>query len=331
MIVSEIKRCQPMLIIPVLLGLVGCTSSASTWNCSALSNTTLVPSGLVWWTQQSCTGVVSGVFGKKEIGPIVVNTVHAVINNRTDSPRLRPAIAQSTLGLARLHELAVTAEAAGFMPLAGVNGGYFFEVNRDDFFDDVCWGKRREDALRNASLADPNAGIGDGLTILNGEYVSSNCDKLGNSKPVAAVLDYPPRFVQLGRGERLPAGVLWAIAAGPNLVSRDPKSGKSYVSIEGDNVNILERASNTAVALRDDQAMLVTFDGVDGCVEYGACGVNSHQLAAYLLDYVHVDSAMEMDQGGSTAMWVRGQPNDGVVSNPGKGERELFNGLFIGV
>ncbi len=49
--------------------------------------------------------------------------------------------------------------------------------------------------------------------------------------------------------------------------------------------------------LRDDVAMLVTFDGIDGCVEYGACGVNSRQLAAYLLDYVHVDSAMKMDQG----------------------------------
>ncbi len=271
------------------------------------------------------------LLGKKDVGPIVVNTVHAVISNRSGSPRLRPAIARTTLGLAKLHELAATAEEAGFVPLAGVNGGYFFEVNRGNFFDDVCWGKRREDALRNASLTDPNAGIGDGLTVLNGTYVSSNCDKLGNSKPVAAVLDYPPRFIQLERAERLPAGVQWAIAAGPNLVSRDPTSGKSYVSIEGDNVNILERASNTAIALRDDVAMLVTFDGVDGCVEYGACGVNSHQLAAYLLDYVHVDSAMEMDQGGSTAMWVRGQPNDGVVSNPGKGEREIFNGLFIGV
>ena len=52
-------------------------------------------------------------------------------------------------------------------------------------------------------------------------YLSSNCDKFGNSEPVAAVLDYPPHFVQLKRAGRLPPGVQYAIGAGPNLVSRN--------------------------------------------------------------------------------------------------------------
>jgi exopolysaccharide biosynthesis protein len=43
-----------------------------------------------------------------------------------------------------------------------------------------------------------------------------------------------------------------------------------------------------------------------------------------------VDSAMRMDGGGSTAMWVAGQPSEGIVSNPGRGERQIFNGIFIG-
>jgi exopolysaccharide biosynthesis protein len=43
-------------------------------------------------------------------------------------------------------------------------------------------------------------------------------------------------------------------------------------------------------------------------------------------DYLHCSSAMNMDQGGSTTMWVKGQ---GVVSNPGHGLRNLANGLFV--
>jgi exopolysaccharide biosynthesis protein len=64
--------------------------------------------------------------------------------------------------------------------------------------------------------------------------------------------------------------------------------------------------------------LLVTFDGHDGCVEYDPkCGVNSHQLASFLLDYLGVHSAMNMDQGGSTTMWIDGESGNGVVSNPG--------------
>jgi len=95
------------------------------------------------------------------------------------------------------------------------------QVNRADFFDDVCFGKTAKDAHAPPSLTDPNAGIGDSLTIINGTYLSSNCDKLGNSDPVAAVLDNPVHFVQMGKAGRLPAAVQTAIGAGPSLVSYD--------------------------------------------------------------------------------------------------------------
>jgi len=132
-------------------------------------------------------------------------------------------------------------------------------------------------------------------------------------------------------------GVQWAIGAGPNLVSYDAAKNASFVDIQGDNVNIVEHASNTGLALRGAEFMLVTFDGEDGCTEYKpTCGINSHQFAAFLLDHLDVHTAMEMDQGGSTAMWVRGQPGTvpgepGIVSNPNNAERQLFNGVFIGV
>ena len=80
---------------------------------------------------------------------------------------------------------------------------------------------------------------------------------------------------------------------------RLPGTGISYVDIRGDNINILEHASNTALALRGDEFMLVTTDGEHGCTEgKPTCGVDDHQLAAFLIDYLHVDTAMSMDQGG---------------------------------
>lgn len=324
------------LLLPLLCLLsLGTVSDAdSQWSCSTISNTSLAIN--VFWTQHNCTGTITSP-SKSRVGPIIVNIVHSLLSNSSSSPKLRPTVARTPLGLAKLHELAATASTPNFKPLAGVNGGFFFEVNDKNFFDDVCFGKLRKDALENVSDSNPNFGIGDSLTILDGVYASNNCNKFGNSQPVAAVLDFPPRFVQLQRAGKLPAGVQWAIGAGPNLVSYNASTGTSFIDIEGDNINILEHASNTGLALRGSEFLLVEFDGEDGCTEYKpTCGINSHQFAAFMLDELRVDTAMELDQGGSTAMWIAGQPGSvagepGIVSNPGHSERQLFNGLFVGL
>lgn len=304
----------------------------STWDCVVLSNQTLHTDPVVWWVRQNCTG--HGDFGK--VGPIVVNMVDGVMTK--DGPlRALPVVGNGTTQLNKLSILSTLAHDPLFVPLAGINGGYFWRLDDSKFIDDVCFGKFREEAVKTPSASDPNAGVGDSLTIIAGQYASSNCDKAGNSMPVAMVLDYPPSIAQLTRGARLPSTVQNAIGAGPNLVSYNVTSSTSFVDIKGDNVNILEHASNTAVALRTDAAnvthlVLTTFDGIDGCVEYNPkCGINAHQFASYLLDHVGVRTAMEMDQGGSTTMWIRGQPNDGIVSNPGLGQRNVFNGLFVGL
>ncbi len=43
-------------------------------------------------------------------------------------------------------------------------------------------------------------------------------------------------------------------------------------------------------------------------------------------DYFGVQAAMGCDQGGSTTMWVKGA---GIVSNPDRGVRSVFSGLFV--
>jgi hypothetical protein len=95
---------------------------------------------------------------------------------------------------------------------------------------------------------------------------------------------------------------------------RFTESGKSVVSIIGDNVNILEHASNTALALRGDEFMLVTTDGEHGCTEgKPTCGMDDHQLAAFLIDFLDVTSAMSMDQGGRCVQFLKRHRLVGVV------------------
>ena len=259
----------------------------STWNCTLLSNMTIgTAAHNVVWTRKNCTGHTGGLV--PHVGPIVVNVIDADI--RPAGPiRATAAISQSAVGLGTLTEMSKDLNASEtFTPLAGVNGGYFWRVDEapGHFFDDVCVGKTRKDALRNASEYDPDAGVGDSLTIIDGAYASSNCDNLGNSEPAAMILDAPPSILKLPRGGRLPAGVQNAIGAGPNLVSVDNQTGASYVDVFGDNINIVEHASNTAIALKPaagagagTHLYLVTFDGEDGCTEYNPkCGVNAHQV-----------------------------------------------------
>lgn len=92
--------------------------------------------------------------------------------------------------------------------------------------------------------------------------------------------------------------------------------------------NILEHSANTAVGLlRNGTALLVTTDGFDGCSGFDpTCGANAFTLAYLMKDYFNVSSAMGMDQGGSTTMWVQGR---GYVSNPGQGVRDIFSALFV--
>jgi exopolysaccharide biosynthesis protein len=98
---------------------------------------------------------------------------------------------------------------------------------------------------------------------------------------------------------------------------------------DDDNIgNILEHSANTAVGLlANGTALLVTVDGYDGCSGLDAtCGTNAYTLAYLMKDYFGVASALGMDQGGSTTMFVRGA---GVVSNIGQGVRAVFSALFV--
>jgi hypothetical protein len=80
------------------------------------------------------------------------------------------------------------ADRAPALTRSQINGGYFFEINKKDFFDDVCFGKTRTDALQPPS-AGPNCGLGDSLLIVDGVTVANNCDLPGYAVPTALVLN----------------------------------------------------------------------------------------------------------------------------------------------
>lgn len=83
------------------------------------------------------------------------------------------------------------------------------------------------------------------------------------------------------------------------------------------------------------RALLSTVDG--GRANAG--GMSLDDLAAFALAELHADSALNLDGGGSTTMWVAGQTPNGVVNypsdDPGQelpshpGSRPVSGGLFV--
>ena len=132
-----------------------------------------------------------------------------------------------------------------------------------------------------------------------------------------------------------------------NTTTRQPEV---YIPPDDDNINILEHAANTAVGMYGPPPgssgvlptggpfhalVMVTANGHDGCSWLNAtCGINAYGMAYFMRDALNVTAAMEMDQGGSTTMYVKGEGTDGIVSCSSTGSatcspRDLFGGLFV--
>lgn len=308
---------------------------ATTWQCSELARAALAPGAT--WQRLTCAGQGVPVFGPAGPG-LIVNVVTADIASAALRLRLAPIQAAPNAQGLRLGPLDTIA-AQDARALAGVNGGYFWRMDvGKNWFDDVCIGKNYSEAGTAPTLADPNAGPADGLIVSGGVLLGSNCDCVGFSRPTVLTIDGAnSRFDVLHRGAAPPQGLAKdAVGSSPNLVSTNASGSFVDIPSDDDNIgNILEHAANTAVGLRASagggmQALLVTTDGYDGCSPFNAtCGTNAFTLAYFFKDYLNATSAMNMDQGGSTTMWVKGQPGDGVVSNSGGGPRSINSGVFI--
>lgn len=93
------------------------------------------------------------------------------------------------------------------------------------------------------------------------------------------------------------------------------------------------RHPRTAIAITSQGALLlITVDGRNP----KAKGMSAKELTAFLVRYFNPKAAMNIDGGGSTMMWIKGQVPNGIVNYPTDnkkfdhyGQRRVETALFI--
>lgn len=288
--------------------------AASLWNCT-LQKQVQVSADVVY-RQLMCTGQGDGWTA----GPIVMYTVESNLS----AVLAMPMVANKTMQLETVSEMIANHPKS----LAAINGGYFWEVNRKEFLDDVCFGKLREDALRSVSLDHVNQGIGDTFVRISGTLESCNCNLIGFSHPSVLILNGTGSTIKkLKRGDQLNVkDGLNAIANSPNLVT----NGQFDIPPLDWGLNRWSHSANAAVALSTGASTKLHFvvsDGYDGCPRSNTtCGMAAKPMAHFMIDYIGATSAFELDQGGSATLYVRGL---GVVNSNRGRERRIFSGIYV--
>jgi hypothetical protein len=304
----------------------------SSWNCSVAHQERIAGAAVVW-IKYNCSGMTP--LGPN--GPMIFNTVEVDLSS--DAIFVTPMIANTTHQLAPLNQIA----AQDSRIIAGINGGYFYRTDVSTFIDNVCWGKSKAQAEQPPSQAKPDNGVGDTLVMIDGVQGSTNCDCIGYNKPATLVINGTASYITVqNTASPAPPGVKSCLAAGPNLVSHNSSGSFLGIPSDDENSNILEWSSNTAAGLTTLPSgktllTLVTADGYDGCMWLDpVCGIDAYNFAFFMKDYLNVTTAMEMDQGGSTTMFIKGRGKDGIVSCSSNkdctgGPRPLFSGLMVGL
>lgn len=113
------------------------------------------------------------------------------------------------------------------------------------------------------------------------------------------------------------------VASGPFLV----RDGKPYIMMSTSSSRAKEVAPRTVVAVSKDKKT-VHFITVDGRQSHSA-GMNMSQLADYLVS-LGVDTAINLDGGGSTAMAIRQYGNNNVVliNQPSGGSQRAVHAIL---
>jgi len=319
-----------------------CSSSwrdETQWSCAQNQSSQQISAGVVW-NRLICNSSINSFLS---IGPLVFNILQ--VNLSCPSVRLSAAVANYS-AQGHVEQLFDMAEQDSTF-VAGINGGFFWELNSAHFFDDVCLGKTRSDASQAVSTSNPQFGTGDTLVKINNQILSRNCESALYAVPIALVMNGTATMLQrLPPAGEVANSVQNAICASPNLVSFNWQTRQSYVDIPaGDfNPNILQHAANTGVGIVFDieknisqSLYLVTVDGHDNGNDFQpTSGIDAHEFAHFFKYYLGVSQAMLMDQGGSTTMYIKGQPKNGIVSCADTsssdgcgGVRAIFSGIFV--
>ncbi|UMZ73804.1 phosphodiester glycosidase family protein [Natranaerofaba carboxydovora] len=116
--------------------------------------------------------------------------------------------------------------------------------------------------------------------------------------------------------------ISFAIGAGPGLISDGEINVKTEEEKVADNISTGRNPRTAIGILPDDEILLIT---VDGRAPTKSIGFELEELAEYLKD-LGVKSALNLDGGGSTMMWLE----DEIINHPsGATLRNIGNALVI--
>lgn len=127
-------------------------------------------------------------------------------------------------------------------------------------------------------------------------------------------------------------GIKWTDARAitePSVLGSWPKliaEGKQIYKEEG-------RHPRTAIGMAGDKVIMIT---VDGRNRKNSRGMTINELGALFL-WMGADMALNLDGGGSTTMYIRGESHGGIVNHPSdsslgfnhRGERAVSNSILL--
>ena len=301
------------------------------WQTTTIKDTLLTKSGSVHWLQLDTQGkfpYATSLKGKQNTQLLKINLIDANLADKNIylSPVLAKTIDPQAPYLQSLQVMGKENPAL----IAGINGGYFFLNKSKHHRDENCLSKSYPEFTTQ--------GIGDGLLIINNSAYATNCSSgIFPEKARSSIIENQNQQWEIKKTatNKIPSGVINALGAGPGLITN--MNGKPVISVDWENIlSTFEFAANTAVILATDKnhhchVIFFTVDGEDKVAGMSAIEM-ANFIATVLPDLLHLKiiSAMSMDQGHSTTMYVK-QANPQIVSraSPNRSPRLIYDGLFI--
>ena len=100
---------------------------------------------------------------------------------------------------------------------------------------------------------------------------------------------------------------------------------------DSSNFNVARHPRTAIAVTKNNRVLFITVDGRDP----NAAGMNLFELAD-VLKWLDCREGINMDGGGSTALWIKDEPGNGVVNNPSddkrwgpEGERKVANVVLV--
>ncbi len=166
---------------------------------------------------------------------------------------------------------------------------------------------------------------------INGEVIFERSGKMGDRDGGAVLID-DRGHVSVEQGD--PDDPQWvSTRTEPSIIGSGPMMLQDGQRIDmGTGAFVTLRHPRTAIGTSGNKVYLVT---VDGRSKGNSLGVNLNELAN-ILKWLGAENALNLDGGGSTTMYIEGQPENGIVNRPcdnqkfdRQGERRVSNSLLL--